>query len=193
MTKEKYQENIQQLSMDLWVKEHQTAGHNTSTLRLDRTQQGHPSGVRTCLSSCNCVEVFVCRSVTDAGCVCNKKLELVHYSEGFCLRPRIIAISYTNTRIPAKRQIRSRLWVSQECKQEQLQVNTVKCKCAQVISFMLTQKTDHHCGFYRNAKTYTKQLQIAQVNKNINLLSLSSSALRWENKPAYILSPHFHF
>ncbi len=139
MTKEKYQENIQQLSMDLWVKEHQTAGHNTSTLRLDRTQQGHPSGVRTCLSSCNCVEVFVCRSVTDAGCVCNKKLELVHYSEGFCLRPRIIAISYTNTRIPAKRQIRSRLWVSQECNQEQLQVNTVKCKCAQVISFMLTQ------------------------------------------------------
>lgn len=55
-------------------------------------------------------------------------------------------------------------------------------------------ETDHHCGFYRNANnTNVKQLQIAQVNKNINLLSLSSSAFLWDNKPVCILSPHFHF
>ncbi len=35
MTKPKDQESIQQPFMDLWVKEHQTAGHNTSTLRSD--------------------------------------------------------------------------------------------------------------------------------------------------------------
>lgn len=33
--KQKDQPSIQQPSMDLWVKEHQTAGHNTSTLRSD--------------------------------------------------------------------------------------------------------------------------------------------------------------
>lgn len=55
-------------------------------------------------------------------------------------------------------------------------------------------ETDHRCGFYRDANnTHAKQLQIAHANKNINSLSHSSSAFLWDNKPAGILSPRFHF
>lgn len=78
----------------------------------------------------------------------------------------LIAILYTNknTTVLAKRQIRSRLWISRECKQEQLQVNTIKCMCSRVI--ITKVETDHHCGFYRDANnTHTKHLQIAHANK----------------------------
>lgn len=93
---------------------------------------------------CHCVIVWKFLSAERDRCwVCQKQeIRACPLFRRIHLWPRIIAISYTNknTTVLAKRQIRSRLWISQECKQEQMQVNTVKCMCARVINLMHTQK-----------------------------------------------------